>query len=98
MQEELNHSTTMQRYLNDNGYSTAIAGKFLNGWPLSEDPPNFDRWAINDPTDEKAQHGYYDSPFNVDGNRVTVSQYSTDYISDRAVDFIEDFEAHDDRP
>jgi hypothetical protein len=39
---KLDHSTTIQRYLDDEGYRTSIFGKFLNEWDVHDDPPFFD--------------------------------------------------------
>ena len=44
--EQLDHETTVQRVLSDNGYLTAAYGKFFNSWDLETPPPNFDEWAI----------------------------------------------------
>jgi hypothetical protein len=33
--------STVQRYLRDAGYRTAIAGRYLPSWPLGDDPPHF---------------------------------------------------------
>ena len=52
----LDHSTTVQRYLDQAGYRTALVGKFLNRWPLRTPPPGFDHWAL-------ANGGYYDQPW-----------------------------------
>ena len=35
----------VQRALHDDGYRTALFGKYLNNWPNERDPANFDRWA-----------------------------------------------------
>jgi arylsulfatase A-like enzyme len=89
---KLDQETTIQRYLQDAGYRTAIVGKFLNEWDLSKNPPYFDRWAI-------MTQGYYDAPFNIDGSQQVVSQYSTDFIADHASEVMEGFEgARDEVP
>jgi arylsulfatase A-like enzyme len=93
MASQLNHRSTLQRYLQEAGYRTAIAGKFLNGWNLFEDPPYFDRWAI---FDENAS--YYEVPFNVNGEIQTVRGYSTSFIEDQAIRFLSEFERTDARP
>jgi len=87
----LDQSTTVIRSLHAAGYLTAIAGKFLNNWPLDRDPPNFDRWAIFDT-------GYTSSEFNVDGDRREVKRYSTTFLGDEAVSFLRAFERHDSTP
>src|SRR5919106_3542058 len=58
----LEHSTTLQRYLRQAGYTTGFAGKLLNGWDVRRDPPYFDRWAVLD-----LDTPYVRSKFNVDG-------------------------------
>lgn len=80
--QNLNHEHTLQKYLQDGGYTTALLGKFLNGWPLADDPPHFDRWAL-------FEGGYLDQIFNLDGESTRVTQYSTDFLADRAVSLID---------
>lgn len=88
---QLPQSRTLQRYLHDAGYFTAIAGKYLNGVPPRIDPPNFDRWATGGV-------GYFDTPFNVGGKVRTVHRYSVDFVGDKSVHFLEGFEQEDDKP
>ncbi|MEA2451329.1 MAG: hypothetical protein QOG04_39 [Actinomycetota bacterium] len=94
--KDLNHSETVQAYLHDQGYRTALFGKFLNHWPVEMDPPNFDEWALL--PDVTGRLGYYDSKWNVDGTVKKISRYSTRYLSDTTVDFIEAQEVSDDTP
>jgi arylsulfatase A-like enzyme len=89
--ELLDHDKTVQAYLHAAGYRTGIVGKFLNKWNVEQDPPHFDRWAI-------FNAGYYDRPFNVNGEVRTVQRYSTDFIADRAVRFLRRFDASDEAP
>jgi arylsulfatase A-like enzyme len=93
---ELDQDTTLQHYLREAGFFTAIAGKFLNNWSIDRAPPNFDRWTFFAPT--ALERGYYDVEFNVDGKRRTVHRYSTNFLSDVAVDTLEYFERDDRRP
>ncbi|HEV3474343.1 MAG TPA: sulfatase, partial [Actinomycetota bacterium] len=90
-QAALNHNTTIQRYLNERGYQTALVGKWLNNWPITQNPPHFDRWAVMQPD-------YVDAEFNVDGAVKTMNGYSTDVIADLTVDLIQDFESTDASP
>jgi arylsulfatase A-like enzyme len=90
----LDHGSTIQRYLSEAGYRTALAGKFLNLWPVEQNPPHFDRWALLRPETS----GYYDSRFNVDGTVQTEPSYSTDFIRDYALGLLDDWESNDDRP
>jgi arylsulfatase A-like enzyme len=94
-ERDFDQSATIQTYLHDAGYRTAIFGKYFNAWDLSEDPPSFDRWAIESPN---GYTGYYGGTWNVDGTLHTIDTYSTDYIADRGVRFIRSGEAHDDQP
>jgi arylsulfatase A-like enzyme len=85
----LDQRTTIQAYLHDQGYDTAIVGKFFNTWPLSKDPPNFDRWAT-------LSGGYQDPVMNVDGSVHRVDGYSTTVLGQQAVGILDDFDAVDD--
>ncbi|MEA2447957.1 MAG: hypothetical protein QOK47_1594 [Actinomycetota bacterium] len=82
---------SLQEYLQDAGYRTALYGKFLNEWKY--DLTHFDSWATNNGNER-----YYDGRWNVDGERMTIPDYSTDYIEQRSLDFIEDGEENDDQP
>jgi arylsulfatase A-like enzyme len=90
----LDHSSTIQRYLGQAGYRTGLAGKFLNLWPVEQNPPHFDRWAMLRPENS----GYYNGRFNVDGTVQTEPSYSTDFIRDYALNLLDDWETNDDRP
>jgi arylsulfatase A-like enzyme len=93
MAGRLDQSTTIQRYLHDAGYRTAIAGKFLNEWSLDRDPPHFDRWAIfNENT------SYANVPFNVDGRVRAGTGYSTHFVARQSTEFLRWFERRDRRP
>jgi arylsulfatase A-like enzyme len=100
----LDQQTTVQRYLHDAGYKTAMAGKFLNGWDPAESPPHFDRSALLVPPDDSlaflshVTDGYYNVAFNVDGKLRKVKQYATDFVADRGAAFLNDFESDDDTP
>jgi arylsulfatase A-like enzyme len=87
----LNQDATIQRYLHDAGYFTALTGKFLNSWPVDADPPHFDRWAM-------LKNGYFKRRFNVDGQLQQVKGYSTDFIGGWAANFVEWAEGEDERP
>ena len=91
---ELDQSTTLQRYLDDEGYRTAIFGKYMNGWDVQDDPPYFDRWSIY----AFGTGIYYGGTYSVNGEMKEIQQYGTDYLSDEAVDFLEDSETSDDDP
>ena len=92
----LDQASTVQRYLREAGYLTALAGKFLNKWDVSVPPSFFDRWAMYSPP--LTGDGYYDNEFNVDGNITTIGSYATNFLRQRSVGFLEDFEEQDDVP
>ena len=80
----------LPRYLRDAGYTTALAGKFITDWNPGNDPPHFDRWAL-------FRGGYFDAYFNVDGRSVRAG-HSSEFVVDRAIEFVSGFEADDARP
>lgn len=87
---KINQMVTMQRYLHEQaGYKTALVGRFLNSWPVEQDPMFFDKWAL-------FNAGYYDNDFNVNGEMTKVPQYATDYIGEQSIEFLEEFEAEAD--
>jgi len=87
---------TVERYLQDAGYRTAIFGKFFNFWRVEDDPSYFDRWSIITPAPDS--NGYRGGLWNDHGTLRRVHRYSTDYIAARGSDFIEDSEADDAQP
>jgi arylsulfatase A-like enzyme len=87
----LDQRYTFQRYLHDAGYKTGIYGKYLNAWNLLHNPPNFDNWSI-------WTAGYSPIRVNEQGVVKGVTQYATSYISDKAVQFIQDAETNDSQP
>ncbi len=89
---------SLARHLQVQGYFTAMAGKYLNMWPVDRAPAHYDRWAHI--PDVPYGNVYYDFRVNLDGEvKETLGAYSTIFIADTAVDFLEDFErSDDDRP
>ena len=85
----LDQDTTVQRYLQQVGYQTAIYGKYLNKWPIETSPPHFDRWAVFTKTPNHNKKAYEDGPWNVNGQVRTVATYSTTFIRERALRFVE---------
>jgi arylsulfatase A-like enzyme len=75
--------STLQYYLQQAGYETAMFGKYLNGWDLSEPPPYFDHYAMR-----LNSSSYSDSPWNVNGTVKTIGEYNTSYISRKAREFL----------
>jgi len=90
--------STMQARLRNAGYLTAISGKYLNSWTQAIDPPHFDRWAFFSRGRRGDTDGYYNLPFNVDGKRRIAQQYSTRFVQNRALEFLNWFERNDGRP
>ena len=87
----LDHDTTIQHLLRDDGYLTGMFGKYFNAWELARTPPDFDRWAMLD-------HGYHDAEFNVQGRIRRVPGSSTDFVARRTIGFVTGAERDDDRP
>jgi len=85
----LDESTTVQRYLHDAGYRTALVGKYLNRWPLGRPPAHFDRYAMFD-------RGYYDTDWSLDGVPTRARKYSTTFVGDVAIRYLRSFEVRDD--
>src|SRR5688500_13234210 len=76
--DNLVQESTIQYYLQQEGYLTGIAGKYLNSWKEAEvDPPYFDRWAVVD--DSSYQNVYYDFVANINGRVAHPGGYSTDF-------------------
>jgi arylsulfatase A-like enzyme len=92
--DELEQKSTLQRYLKEAGYRTALFGKYLNSWAVTWDPPYFDAWA----TWSRGGGHYYNNQWNVRGRVKTIKKYSTDFIKRRAVRFLERAERDDRRP
>lgn len=88
---DLETSRTVQAGLQANGYRTGLVGKYLNSWSVEEDPPHFDRWA-------SYSGRYYGKPFNVDGEPVETTDYSTYHMAKRAKEILGAFENTDDTP
>lgn len=85
-------SISIQRYLSDAGYFTGHVGKYLHYYELMERAPYWDRWAYY-------RGGYENVPFNIDGEFVRSTKYSTVETFDLAIEQLESFDsADDDRP
>jgi arylsulfatase A-like enzyme len=89
--KELDQKSTIQRYLKDEGYRTAIVGKYLNSW--TGPPPHFEQWHTFENVSK-----YRNASFNSNGVVHKVKKYSTDYIANRAQALINVFETTDARP
>lgn len=89
--DRLDVRSTIPRYLSEAGYKTALVGKYLQSLPLSQNPAFFDRWAMT-------KFGYADRRFNLDGVLKMIHEYFTDFMRDKTIAFLNDFERVDDRP
>ncbi|MBO0889260.1 MAG: sulfatase [Acidothermales bacterium] len=94
-----NEKRTFAVYLNRQGYHTGFVGKYLNGYPVQRDPSVPTGW---DEWNAVGGGGYREFGYQVqtlrrngrnDLTRARTStvgtEYATDYMSDRAVDFLD---------
>jgi arylsulfatase A-like enzyme len=88
---ELDPRSTLAFYLKEDGYDTAIVGKYLNSW--TGQPSHFQQWHTFE-----NRSGYKNVPINSNGVIHKVKRYSTDYLSSRARALIRGFEAQDAQP
>jgi arylsulfatase A-like enzyme len=91
----LDHRATIQRYLQESGYLTAMAGKWLNRWNAEEDPPFWHHWAIHL---GRSVSYYYGGTWNEDGVSYQRDRYSTDFIASKGVKYLRAFEGSDEQP
>ena len=90
-QQAYDQSRTIEATLRGAGYATAIVGKYWNDWPLSQNPPNWDKWAT-------FSGGYNNMSFNVNGSTAVRQGYTTDVMWTYANQFITGFESNDAQP
>jgi arylsulfatase A-like enzyme len=83
---------SIQHELGEAGYLRGFAGKYMNFF--EQDPPFWDRWAQQSSLQDE---GYSNTMFNVDGKTVK-ADYSTTFVGDKTIDFMESFEKQDDTP
>ena len=69
--------------LHDDGYNTAYIGKWHMGEGNDEKRPGFDYWASH-----KGQGQYYDTPFNVDGQRQVIKGYYAHVVTNLATEWL----------
>ncbi|MCG8584015.1 MAG: sulfatase [Pirellulales bacterium] len=72
------------RRLQAAGYDTAYIGKWHMGEDDDSKRPGFDYWITH-----KGQGKYYDTTFNINGERQVVKGYYTDVVTDMAEDWLE---------
>jgi N-acetylglucosamine-6-sulfatase len=78
------HVPTFPQELQRAGYETAFVGKWHMGGASDEPRPGFDRWV------SFRGQGVYENPtLNIDGEKVEREGYTTDLLTDYAVDFLE---------
>jgi arylsulfatase A-like enzyme len=75
--------STLQYYLQQAGYETALYGKYLNGWDISHPPPYFDKYA-----ERTSSSIYSNGEWNVNGVVKTIPDYNTAYIARKAQKFL----------
>jgi arylsulfatase A-like enzyme len=92
--DELPQTETIQRYLDDHGYLSALFGKLLNGWTPSRSPKYFDDWAFF----LRSSLSYTGGEWNVNGEIRTINEYYKGFIQRRLLRFLERSESSDDRP
>jgi len=86
----LRQAHTMQRYLQDAGYTTTLLGKYLNHWPIESPPPHFSHFAMGT--------GYRNRRVNVGGRLRTISRHLPSFLGRRAEYLLDRFEQDDERP
>ncbi len=74
---------TFPKELQKQGYKTGFIGKWHMGGNNDNPRPGFDHWVSF-----KGQGPYFDPTFNVDGKYVDKKGYTTDLMTDYAIDFI----------
>lgn len=88
----LDPDATVQRYLRDAGYRTAVVGKYLNRWDPKVNPRHFDRFAV------WLRGIYRHSSWNVDGRIRRPEGYTTELMTGFTKRFLRGFEKDDDAP
>lgn len=76
---------TFPQELQKAGYRTALIGKWHMGGDSDEPRPGFDHWVSF-----RGQGAFFDPTVNFNGDRRQVKGYTTDILTDEAVDYIED--------
>jgi N-acetylglucosamine-6-sulfatase len=69
--------------LQEAGWRTAFVGKWHMGEDVDDPRPGFDHWVSF-----RGQGVYYDPELNIDGERRTVPGYTTDILTDLALDWL----------
>lgn len=77
--------------LQDAGWHTAYIGKWHMGEDRDDPRPGFDHWASF-----RGQGVYLDPELNIDGKRQVIKGYTTDILTDLALDWLEERRRNDD--
>ncbi|HET6630660.1 MAG TPA: sulfatase [Woeseiaceae bacterium] len=72
------------QYLQEAGYATAFIGKWHMGEADDAPRPGFDHWVSF-----RGQGRYVDPVLNIDGERSRFEGYTTDILTDQAIDWLE---------
>ncbi|HEX2294018.1 MAG TPA: sulfatase-like hydrolase/transferase [Actinomycetota bacterium] len=89
---DLDARATVQRYLQDAGYRTAVVGKYLNRWDPRVNPRFFDRYAV------WLRGIYRHSSWNLNGRIRRPEGYTTSLMTGFAERFLRSFEEDDEAP
>ena len=87
---DLDPDATVQRYLQEAGYRTAVVGKYLNRWDPGVDPAHFDKFAV------WLRGIYRHSSWNFNGRIRRPEGYTTRLMTGFAERFLRGFERNDD--
>ncbi|MDQ4108592.1 MAG: sulfatase-like hydrolase/transferase, partial [Actinomycetota bacterium] len=85
----LDESSTLATWLHEAGYRTGLVGKYLNRYPfgrLPYVPPGWDRFVAKQ--NQSGETVYRDFHAVDQGSPVLVRQYATDWLAERAVEFV----------
>jgi arylsulfatase A-like enzyme len=75
------------------GWRTALIGKWHMGEDADDPRPGFDHWVSF-----RGQGVYVDPTLNIDGERREMQGYTTDILTDRAIEWLEQRRQEPDRP
>ena len=81
------------RDLQDAGYTTAFMGKWHMGEDTDDPKPGFDKWISF-----RGQGVYFDPTLNVDGTRKKYEGYTTDLLTEFAIDWLKERVKSPDKP
>jgi arylsulfatase A-like enzyme len=79
--------------LQDGGWRTAFIGKWHMGEDVDDPRPGFDHWISF-----RGQGVYVNPTLNIDGERRQVEGYTTDILTDHAIDWLDRQDSLPDRP